>query len=111
MKETLQMTVKEAERLGVMRQIDKKFLTLRKASEELGLSLRQTKRVRKRYREKGEIGLISLKRGMVSNRKISSKIRCLALSLIREKYVDFGPTLVREKLMEDQIDLSVETLR
>ena len=53
MKEMIKMTLKEAERLSVMRQVDKKNLTLRKASEELGLSLRQTKRIRKRYKEGG----------------------------------------------------------
>ena len=60
MKETLKMTVKEAERLSVMRQVNKKVLTIRKAREELGLSLRQTKRVRKRYKKRGGEGLISL---------------------------------------------------
>src|ERR1700722_4527023 len=59
MKENLKMSIREAERLSIMRQIDKKILTLRKASEELGISLRQTKRVRKRYLENGEKGLIS----------------------------------------------------
>lgn len=55
MKETLKMSIKEAERLGTMRQIDRKKLTLARASEEMGLCLRQTKRVRKRYLEQGEI--------------------------------------------------------
>jgi hypothetical protein len=63
-------TIKETDRLVIMKQVDKKKLTLCKASEELGISLRQTKRVRKRYLEQGEIGLISLKRGKESNRKI-----------------------------------------
>jgi hypothetical protein len=43
MKETLKMTIKEAERLSVMRQVDKKILTIRKAGEELGLSLMNKK--------------------------------------------------------------------
>ena len=47
--EKVRMSIKEAERLGVMRQIDKKDLTVRKASEELGICLKQLRRVRKRY--------------------------------------------------------------
>lgn len=112
MKETLKMSIKEAERLGIMRQIDKKKLTIAKASEELGLSLRQTKRVRKRYLKDGEAGLISLKRGRASNRKIESKIRNRAMSLIKTKLVGFGPTLAKEKLKEfEGIKVSEETVR
>lgn len=112
MKETLKMSLKEAERLGIMREIDKKKLTLAKAGEELGLSLRQAKRVRKRYLEYGERGLISLKRGRRSNRKIEEGIRDRAVRLIKEKLDDFGPTLAREKLEEyEGIKVSDETVR
>ena len=100
MKENVQMSIKEAERLGVMKQIDKKILTLRKASEELGISERQTKRIRKRYLKDGAKGLISLKRGMEGNRKTPEKIRNKTISLLKTKYVDFGPTLASEKLQE-----------
>jgi hypothetical protein len=112
MKETLKMSIKEAERLGTMRQIDRKKLTLARASEEMGLCLRQTKRVRKRYLEQGERGLISLKRGRESNRKIDEGVRDRAIKLIKEKLDDFGPTLAREKLEEyEGIKVSDETVR
>ena len=55
------MSIKEANRLSTMRQVDKKTLTLQQASEELGISLRQAKRIRKRYISDGEKGLISKK--------------------------------------------------
>ena len=48
------MSIEEANRLSVMRQIDKKILSIRRASEELGISLRQAKRIRKRYLREGE---------------------------------------------------------
>ncbi|MBF5060093.1 hypothetical protein NEPTK9_001620 [Candidatus Neptunochlamydia vexilliferae] len=79
------MSVKEAERLSVMKQIDKKILTIEKASEELGVSIRQTKRIRRRYREQGEIGLISLKRGKPSNRKIDKSLKEKILCLVKTK--------------------------
>ncbi len=60
------MSIKEANRLSIMRQVDKKILTLEKASEELGVSLRQTKRIRKRYLTQGESGLISKHLGKTS---------------------------------------------
>ena len=112
MKERLTMSIKEAGRLSVMEQIDKKILTLKKASEELDLSLRQVKRIRKQYLKFGTSGLISLKRGKPSKRKISDKIRNQVLSLVKEKYADFGPTLGAEKLKKDDgIKISNETLR
>ena len=43
------MSVKEAGRLGIMRRIDKKDFTTRKAGEELGISLRPLRKIRKRY--------------------------------------------------------------
>jgi hypothetical protein len=91
MKENVQMSINE--RLSAMKQIDKKVLTIRRASEELGISLRQTKRIRKRYLEKGKTGLISQKRGMVSNRKIANEIRNNAVKLMTTRYLNFGPTL------------------
>lgn len=110
--EKLRMSVKEAGRLGIMRQMDKKNLTPRKAAEELGLSLKQLRRVRKRYLAEGAAGLLSKKRGQVSGNKISEKIRDKTISLVRAKYIDFGPTLACEKLLErHKFQLSRETLR
>lgn len=110
--EKLRMSVKEAGRLGIMRQMDRKNLTPKKAAEELGLSLKQLRRVRKRYLSEGEAGLVSKKRGQSSGNKTPEKIRAKAISLIREKYIDFGPTLAREKLIErHKLQLSRETLR
>ena len=106
------MSIKEANRLGVMKRIDKRDFTFRKASEELGISLKQLRRVRKRYLAEGEMGLISKKRGQVSGNKISLEIRNKVINLLREKYLDFGPTLANEKLLDrHQIKLSEETLR
>ena len=39
MKETFKMSIKEPERLGIMRQVDKKKLTIARASEEIGICL------------------------------------------------------------------------
>lgn len=112
MKEKIQMSIKEAERLSVMRQIDKKILTLRKASEEMGVSQRQAKRIRKNYLARGEEGLISLKRGQPGNRRISEDIKNKVMTLIRTTYEGFGPTLASEKLEErDHLKVSNETLR
>jgi hypothetical protein len=106
------MSVKEAECLGVMRQVDRKTLSLRRASEELGLSLRQTKRIRKRYLACGEFGVISKRRGMRSPNKMPDALRETTVALLRTHFPDFGPTLAREKLEElYEVIVSKETVR
>jgi hypothetical protein len=106
------MSIEEANRLEVMKRVDKNILNMRRASEELGVSLRQTKRIRKSYLNAGEIGLISKKRGKTSNRKTAENIRTQVMDLLTTIYQNFGPTLASEKLEErDQIKLSAETLR
>jgi transposase len=112
MKERVEMSIGEAERLSIMMQIDKKILTINKASEELGVSLRQAKRIRKRFLEEGEEGLVSRKRGRPSNRKIPEEKREEIINLLKTRYVNFGPTLASEYLKgREQITVSEETLR
>lgn len=107
------MTLKEANRLSVMKQIDKGNLSLRKASEELKISLRQIKRIRKRYLIDGIDGVISKHRGKISPNRIDAKIKSSIIKIIkREEYLGFGPLLLNEKLKERHgFHISNETLR
>src|SRR5664280_3694473 len=66
----------------------------------------------KRYHAEGLPGLISKKRGQVSNRRLDEATKATAIELIGTHYRDFGPTLVVEKLTEKhKLKLSVETVR
>lgn len=106
------MTIKEAERLSVMKQLKSKKLKQREASEALRLCLRQTQRLIKSYKEEGAEGLISKRRGKVNVRKMPLKKRVKIIGIIREKYSDFGPTFASEKLKEkEEILVSRETVR
>lgn len=107
------MSIKEANRLSVMQQIDKKILNLQKASEELGVSLRQLKRIRKRYLSEGELGLVSKHRGKISPNRIKPKLKADVMRILeRDEYAGFGPTFAKEKLQQrDGYYLSDETLR
>ena len=106
------MTVKEAERLSTMKQVESKKLKQREASGSLGLSLRQTQRLLRSYREEGAQGLISKRRGKVNARKMPLERRLKIIEAIREKYPDFGPTFASEKLREEEdILVSRETVR
>ena len=112
MQEKLKMTVKEAERLGIMKQVDKKEFTLQQASEQMGVGFRQGKRIRKEYLKDGAKGLVSKKQGLVSGNKTPEELKDIIMALVREKYPDFGPTLAKEKLEErHKRTISRETLR
>jgi hypothetical protein len=102
----------ELSRLEVLRDLDQRRLTATAAVQLLGLERRQVYRLLKAYRTEGPGGLISKRRGRSSNRRKPEAVRTKALSVIRERYWDFGPTLAAEKLREvHQITLGRETLR
>lgn len=108
----LKMTLKEADRLTVIKRLENKNLNLGSSARELGVSYRQMKRIWKRYKERGPEGVISLRRGKPSSNRLPTEIRETALQFIRDKYADYGPTLAAEKLSEKhRISLSKETIR
>jgi hypothetical protein len=102
----------ELARLDVLRDLDRRRLTIAAAAQLLGLGRRQVFRLLKAYRAEGPPGLISRRRGRPSNRKKPDGLRDQALALIGKRYWDFGPTLAAEKLREVHgISLGRETLR
>jgi transposase len=106
------MSQKELHRLEVVQKIHDRRLSVVQAAELLGLSRSQVHRLLQAYDRSGSAGLVSRKRSRPSNRRHSEDFRNAALDLIRERYLDFGPTLAREKLIElHQISVAKETLR
>ena len=106
------MSQKEAKRGQVMELLSAGKVDQKEAGKMLAVSVRQIKRILRRYRTLGLPGLISKKRGRVSNRRVDETIRTTAIKMIGEHYRDFGPTLAAEKLAElHDIHLSVETVR
>jgi len=106
------MSIEELRRVYIVKQAISRAITQKKASELIGLSYRQAKRLVRRVREEGDIGIIHRLRGRRGNRRISEEVRARVMALHREKYWDFGPTLASEKLSElHGIEISHETLR
>ena len=102
----------ELRRLEVLRDLDRQRLTTAAAGQLLGLERRQVFRLLKAFRLEGPNGLISKRRGCHSNRRKPEELRTKALTIIRQRYWDFGPTLAAEKLREVHgITLGRETLR
>ncbi len=108
----LSMSDGELRRLEVLRDVDRGGLPVGAAAQLLERSKRQVWRLLKAFRAEGAPGLISKKRGRLSNRKTSEAIRSAVLWIVRQNYADFGPTLAAEKLAgEHGFAFSSETLR
>lgn len=57
-------------------------------------------------------GLVSRRRGKRPNNAFTPEFKAAVISLLKERYSDFGPTLASEKLREVHgLSLSTETLR
>jgi molybdenum-dependent DNA-binding transcriptional regulator ModE len=87
------MSLKERTRMGIMKQVKAKVLSLVAAAKLLRLSYRQSKRVWSRYQAKGDKGLVHCGRGRVGNRRKEARLRERILARYRARYPDFGPTL------------------
>ncbi|MBR8180762.1 ISNCY family transposase, partial [Burkholderia ambifaria] len=106
------MSMRELDRLKVVEAVIEQRLMPWRAAERLGISRRQIERLVARYRAAGPAGLLSQRRGHASNHQLPEDLAHRALSLIRERYADFGPTLACEKLWECHgLELSKETVR
>jgi len=110
--DTVCMSAKELKRVHVIRQAMDKALRQREASEVLGITPRQVRRLIQRVRAEGDAGLVHRNRGTPSNRRHRPALKAQVLRLYGQHYGDFGPTLAAEKLAERHgITLSAETLR
>src|SRR3954462_1664663 len=106
------MSKKEFDRLEILLGVRSGRLRVEDACELLGLKRRQIFRLLAGLKHGGAASLVSKRRGRPSNNRLSEAYRDLALSLVRERYADFGPTLAAEKLAQMHgCVISRETLR
>src|SRR5947209_4115978 len=108
---TLAMSSKERMRLGFLVQVASGKLSVTAAAGLMRVSVRQARRVWKRYRACGDGALVHGLRGRAGNRGLGASVKQAVLRLYRERYADFGPTLAAEKLSEQGHEIDHETLR
>ncbi|VWC64547.1 MULTISPECIES: ISNCY family transposase [Burkholderia] len=110
--ERITMTMRELDRFKVIQDVADGKLKPWRAAERLELTTRQVRRLVARLREHGPAGLVSGHRAKPGNRRLDPGSADRALSIIRDRYADFGPTLACEKLWECHgIRLAKETVR
>jgi hypothetical protein len=105
------MSAKERTRKSVLDQVESGQLGPSEAARLLGLSYRQFKRIRCRYRREGDAGLVHRGRGRSSTRAKPQALREAVLVRCRTVYAGLGPTLAAEKLLREGLVVDHETLR
>ena len=94
MVEVVQMSLKEADRYAVIRQVIERTMGQSDVALWLNISvLGQVKRLTRAIRLEGAQGAVSKRWGIPSNRRIPQAVEDLFVGLVREHYADFGPTL------------------
>lgn len=112
MTEVVTMTVRELDKLRVIRQVLDRKLTWREAGSQLALTERQIGRLCARVRSAGHRGIIHRLRGRASNHQLPPGRLTQALAVVQRHYPDFGPTFATEKLHErHHVVLSSWTVR
>jgi hypothetical protein len=94
------MSKQEFSRLEVLLRVQSGRLRVADACVLIGLQRRQVFRLLRGLKQDGATSLLSKRRGKPSNHQLPAEVRTLALSIVRERYADFGPTLAAEKLAE-----------
>lgn len=107
------MTQSERDRLVTLKKVQKRLITQRAAAEEIGVSLRQVKRLLKALKKRGDKVVIHGLYGQPSPRRISAEQEQKAIKILSDPlYRDFGPTLACEFLCSKyDFTMSKETLR
>jgi hypothetical protein len=104
------MSARDRQRLDALNRVKRRELTVVEAAELMGVSLRQARRLWKRFKHQGDGGLVHRLRGRVSNRRLPEELRDQIVRRHQERYQDFGPTLACEKLAEEGLLITPNTL-
>ena len=110
-REELRLSQRDRDRLMVLEGIERGHWSQREGARQLGLSTRWVRKLLARRRQEGDGGIVHRLRGRKSNRRMGEQVRERVMAEVRQRYADFGPTLASERLGEEGMRVSRETLR
>lgn len=96
----IHMSNKEVNRISILEKLKKKEIKQRKAAQILGVSVRQIRRLLKRYKARGASGITHTLRGTGSNNRADADALSRAVAIVSETYGDFTVTMAWEKLVK-----------
>jgi transposase len=110
--ETFTLSRKEVHRPGLLKALCRGRVTTRQVADALRLSLRQVRRLRRRFEARGEAGLAHRSRGRPSPRRLPAATQEAAMRLMTTLYVGFNDRHLTEKLQEQHgLRISRESVR
>ena len=96
------MSQRDRDRLAVLRQVRDGLVRGRRGAELVGLTVRQFRRLRRRWEREGDRAVVHGLRGRRSNRALAKDLRDRVMMRVAEPvFSDFGPTLLAEHLSMD----------
>lgn len=112
MKEIIIMNTKEANRISILEKVHHKEMKQKKAAAILGLSVRQVRRLVRRFVQEGAAGMPHRLRGIPGNRRADQTVLDAAIAAVKDHYSDFSVTMMHEKVTTSHgFSYSRETLR
>ena len=105
------MSQRERDLLKVMGPVLRGERTQAEAARLANLSIRQIRRIQHKLQERGDAALVHGLRGKPSNRRCEAGFRQKVLAVYRRQFAGFGPTFACEKLAEQELIVSPDTLR
>ena len=110
--ETFTLSRRELHRPGLLKALCAGRVTTRQVANALQLSLRQTRRLRRRFETTGAAGLAHRSRGRPSPRRLNTEMREAITELMTTLYVGFNDRHLTEKLREQHgLRVSRESVR
>jgi transposase len=110
--ETFTLSRKELHRPGLLKALCAGRVTTRQVAEALALSLRQVRRLRRRFEAGGVAELVHRSRGRPSPRRLAVATRDTVVKLLTTLYVGFNDSHLTEKLQEQHgLRISRESVR
>jgi transposase len=103
------MSMKERVRLDVFSRVKRGEISVGKAARLVGLSVRQGRRIWRRFQRDGDAGLVHRLRGRPGNAG-DPQLRQKILERVGDRYADFGSVLAAEYLRKDGLVVSSKTL-
>ncbi|SRR6266545_481875 len=109
---TFTLSHKELHRPGLVKAACGGRITNRQVAQALRISVRQVRRLRRRFEQGGAPALVHRSRGRPSPRRLSPRVRAEVSRLMTTRYVGFNDAHLTEKLTEEHaLAVSRETVR
>jgi len=110
---SIKITMKESARYDTAKKLINGQISEEEARKMMKLkSVRQVRRIKRRVKKEGLVGIVHRSRGKPGNRKLSEQFTTEIMRIVKTKYYDFKPGFATEKLLENhQMRISSESLR